>query len=132
MILTPTYHVMEMYSVHQDATFIPLTIKTQDYELGKDKLPAISASASIDSIGKVHITLANIDMNKEQQVSVNVADYKLTNVKGRVLTSAKVQDYNSFEKPNKIKPAMYDGASLSGNTLSVKIPPFSVVVLELK
>ncbi len=42
MILTPTYHVMEMYNVHQDATFIPLKVKTEDYEFGKDKLPAIS------------------------------------------------------------------------------------------
>ncbi|MCY7420140.1 MAG: alpha-N-arabinofuranosidase [Chitinophagaceae bacterium] len=132
MILTPTYHVMEMYTVHQDATFIPLNVKSEDYELGNEKLPAISASASIDSIGNVHITLANIDMNKEQEVSIDVSDYKLTNVKGRVLTSAKVQDHNSFENPNKIKPAMYNGASLSGNSLSVKIPPFSVVVLQLK
>ena len=31
MVLTPTYHVMEMYKVHQDATFIPLTLKTNDY-----------------------------------------------------------------------------------------------------
>ena len=26
MILTPTYHVMEMYNVHQDALMLPLTV----------------------------------------------------------------------------------------------------------
>src|SRR3954465_8068312 len=49
MVLTPTYHVMEMYNVHQDAKMIPLTITCNDYVLGNEKLPAISASASKDS-----------------------------------------------------------------------------------
>ena len=31
MILTPTYHVMEMYNVHQDATLLPVNINTDDY-----------------------------------------------------------------------------------------------------
>src|SRR6478609_7963232 len=45
MILTPTYHVMEMYNVHQGATLLPLTIKSNDYTVGNKKLPAVSASA---------------------------------------------------------------------------------------
>ena len=132
MILTPTYHVMEMYNVHQDATFIPLNVKTEDYEFGKEKLPAISASASRDSVGNVHVSMANIDMNKAQEVSIDLSDYQLNSVKGRILTSAKVQDRNTFENPNKIKPVAFNGAGISGNTLKVNIPPFSVVVLELK
>jgi alpha-L-arabinofuranosidase len=43
-----------------------------------------------------------------------------------------LQNYNSFENPNKIVPAVYNGAQLSNSKLSVNIPPFSVVVLELK
>ena len=132
MILTPTYHVMEMYNVHMDATLIPLNVKSEDYEFEKEKLPAISASASKDSVGNVHISMANIDMNKEQQITIDVSDYNLSTVKGRVLTSGRVQDRNTFENPNKIKPAAFTGASISGSTLTVKIPPFSVVVLELK
>ena len=104
----------------------------EDYEFGKDKLPAISASASQDSVGNVHISLANIDMNKAQAVSIDLSEYKLSSVKGRILTSAKVQDRNTFESPNKIRPSAFTGAGISGNTLKVTIPPFSVVVLELK
>ena len=37
LVLTPTYHVMEMYNVHQDATMLPLTITTNSYQLGKEK-----------------------------------------------------------------------------------------------
>src|SRR5216110_3245698 len=42
MILTPTYHVMEMYNVHQDATLIPVTLKGTNYVQGNDSLPALS------------------------------------------------------------------------------------------
>src|ERR1043165_347423 len=72
LILTPTYHVMEMYNVHQDAKLIPLTIKCNSYEFGKEKLPAISASASKDSNGLVHISLVNIDAKNAQEVTINL------------------------------------------------------------
>jgi alpha-N-arabinofuranosidase len=132
MILTPTYHVMEMYNVHQDAKMIPLTFKSKDYVVGKEKLPAISASASKDSTGLVHISLVNIDSKNTQDVTISLEGGNLKTVGGRILTTAKLQDHNSFEEPAKIKPATFSGATLKGKTLSVKIPPFSVVVLELK
>lgn len=132
MVLTPTYYVMEMYNVHQDATYVPLTLKTNDYVFSNDKLPAVSVSASKDKAGLTHISLANIDMAKSQDVSVDVSKYKFSSVSGRILTSDKIQDHNTFNTPGKVKPATFSGASLKGNMLSVKLPPFSVAVLELK
>ena len=132
IILTPTYHVMEMYNVHQDAVMLPITLTSDNYTMGKEKLKAISASASRDKNGLTHISLVNIDANKAQSVSINIngADYKT--VSGRILTSDKLQNYNSFENPNKIVPAVYNGAQLNGSKLNLNIPPYSVVVLELK
>jgi alpha-L-arabinofuranosidase len=132
MLLTPTYHVMEMYNVHQDAKLIPLTIKSNAYVFGKEKLPAVSASASKDSTGLVHISLVNIDPKKTQDISIDLQGGNLKTVTGRILASDKLQDYNSFEAPDKIKPAAFTGATLKGKSLTVKMPPFSVVVLELK
>lgn len=132
MILTPTYHVLEMYNVHQDAKLIPLTIKSKDYVLGKEKLPAVSASASKDSTGLVHISLVNIDSKNTQDIAIDLQGGNFKTVSGRILASGKLQDYNSFEAPEKIKPAAFQGATLKGKSLSVKMPPFSVVVLELK
>jgi alpha-N-arabinofuranosidase len=132
MLLTPTYHVMEMYTVHHDATMIPLEVRTTDYTFGADKLPAVSASASKDSQGLVHITLVNVDANKAQDVTIDVRGGKHTSVSGRILTSDKLQDYNSFDQPGKVKPAPFKDASISGSTLKVKLPPHSVVVLETK
>lgn len=132
MILTPTYHVMEMYNVHQDATMLPITLNSADYKMGKEKLKAVSASASKDKNGLTHISLVNIDAHAAQEVSINVNGASYTTVTGRILTSDRLQNYNSFENPEKIKPTAFTGASLSSNSLKVKLPPFSVVVLELK
>ena len=132
MILTPTYHVMEMYNVHHDATLLPVDVKTGDYVFGAEKLPAISASASKDQAGITHISLVNIDANKAQEVTIDIRGAKFSAVTGRILTSEKVQDFNSFEQPARIKPSAFKDASLTGGALKVKLPAHSVVVLELK
>lgn len=132
MILTPTYHVMEMYNVHQDAVMLPLSITSQDYVVGSEKLPVLSSSASKDKKGAVHISLVNIDPNKPQELIINVRGMKGSTLTGRILTSAKVQDHNTFDNPNKIQPVEFKGAVLKGDDLKVTLPPVSVVVLELK
>ncbi|RYF96476.1 MAG: alpha-N-arabinofuranosidase [Chitinophagaceae bacterium] len=132
MILTPTYHVMEMYNVHQDATMLPLSVSSGDYRLGDEKLPAVSASASKDKNGVTHVSLVNIHATTPQEISIqfNGASYK--SVSGRILTSKKLQDHNSFAEPVKIQPADFKEARLNSNSLQVKLPPFSVLVLTLK
>ena len=132
IILTPTYHVMEMYNVHQDATMLPIAVTSNDYKMGKEKLKAISASASKDKNGITHISLVNIDANKTQDINISITGGNYKTVSGRILTSDKLQNYNSFENPDKIKPASFNGAKLTESSLKLSLPPFSVVVLELK
>lgn len=132
IILTPTYHVMEMYNVHHDALMLPVQVTSNKYILGKDTLDAVSVSASKDKNGLTHISLVNIDAKQTQTVVVDVQGTTFKNIKGRVLQSGKLQDHNSFEKPNLIVPNTFTGAKLNGNKLEIKLPAFSVVVLELK
>jgi alpha-L-arabinofuranosidase len=132
IILTPTYHVLEMYNVHQDATMLPIKITSNDYTLSKESVKAVSVSASVDSNKLVHISLANIDSKKSQDITIDLRGIKMGNVSGRVLSSEKLQDHNTFENPQKIKPVPYKGVTITGNQLKLSLPPFSVVVLELK
>jgi alpha-N-arabinofuranosidase len=46
MVLTPTYHVFEMYKVHQGATLIPVELNSQQYALAQAGIPSLSASVS--------------------------------------------------------------------------------------
>jgi alpha-L-arabinofuranosidase len=132
IILTPTYHVMEMYNVHQDATLLPLTIKTPDYVFENEKLPAVSASASAGKDGLTHISMVNIDSKNTQEIAIDLFGKKFSSITGRILSSAKLQDFNSFDSPSKIQPKEFKDARLKDNVVTVKLPPFSVVVLELK
>ncbi|MET4082784.1 alpha-N-arabinofuranosidase [Pedobacter sp. UYP30] len=132
IIETPTYHVMEMYNVHQDATLIPIQVKSENYVHNGKALPAVSASASKDKVGSTHISLVNIDPVKKQTITIDLGDEAYKTVTGRILKSAKLQDFNSFDKPNEIHPQVFNGAKLNAKNLTVEIPPFSVVVLELK
>jgi alpha-N-arabinofuranosidase len=123
---------MEMYNVHQDAKLLPITLKTSDYIVGKEKLPAVSASASVDANGATHISLVNIDAKNAQEVNIEFFGAAYKTVSGRVLTSGKLQDFNSFESPGKVNPVEFKGAKLKDNKLTATLPPYSVVVLELK
>ena len=49
MVLTPTYHVFEMYNVHQGAKLIPLEVKSPDYDMNGKTVPSVHATASRDA-----------------------------------------------------------------------------------
>lgn len=132
MILTPTYHIMQMYSVHQDAQLLPLTINSPLYTYNGKTLPALSASASKDKNGLVHVSLVNIDSKKENKIEIDIKELGVKNVTATILTSPKLQDHNSFDNPSKIKPAVYKGFEIKKGKLEITIPAFSVVVLEAK
>ncbi|GAA4804499.1 alpha-L-arabinofuranosidase C-terminal domain-containing protein [Olivibacter ginsenosidimutans] len=132
MLMTPTYHVLEMYKIHQDAKLIPIQLTSNDLTFGQEKIPAVSAAASITTNGKTHVSLVNIDPKKEQKITIDLADKRYGTVHGRLLTSKKLRDFNSFEKPAYIKPREFNEAQLKGNQLSLNLPPFSVVVLTLE
>jgi len=111
---------------------IPLSVTSNDYVFEGKNLKAVSASASKDKNGFVHISLVNLDAHNSQDVTIDLGNVSAQTTSGRILRSDKLQDYNSFNNPNKIKPAAFNGVNKNGNNLVVKMPPFSVVVLELK
>jgi alpha-N-arabinofuranosidase len=131
MVVTPTYHVFEMYKVHQGATFLPIDVTTPDFAVGPEKIPAVSATASRDHAGRVHVSLVNTNPRESITVTCELAGIQARAVAGRVLTAPAVNSINTFDAPNTVQPAPFTGATLSGNTLTVALPAKSVVVLEL-
>ncbi|WP_163409248.1 alpha-N-arabinofuranosidase [Flavobacterium ajazii] len=132
MIMTPTYHVMKMYAVHQDAKLLPVSFESPSYTFNGETLPAVSASASKDKNGVVHISLVNIDAKNKNKIEIDIKDLGIKNFTGTIITSTKLQDYNSFDTPNKIIPIAFKGFENKKGKLEIIVPPFSVVVLEGK
>jgi alpha-N-arabinofuranosidase len=132
MILTPTYYVMQLYSVHQDAQLLPITIKSPLYTYNGETLPALSASASKDKKGLVHISLVNIDSKKENTVEIDLNELGIKTTSAMIIGSSKLQDFNSFDNPTKIQPVAFKGFDIKKGKLTVTVPPFSVIMLEGK
>lgn len=132
ILLTPTYHVFDLYKVHQDAAYLPITLNSPAYKSGNEEIPAVNVSASRDSSGAVHISFVNLNPKEKITVSTSLDGVQWKGVTGQILTSAKFTDVNTFEQPDKIHIVAFSGAKKQGDKLVVELPAESVVVLELK
>jgi alpha-L-arabinofuranosidase len=133
MLRTPTYWVFEMFKVHQGGTFLPVELQSPEYAFGPDKIPMVSASATRAADGSaVHLSLANTSPAQPVTLNVKLTGVAPKSVAGRVLTAPAMDAHNTFETPNAVQPSPFDGATVKGNALEVKLPAKSVVVLALK
>jgi alpha-N-arabinofuranosidase len=132
MIVTPTYHVFEMFTPHQDATSLPSELKCEDYSFSGKKIPGVSVSASVDQAGAIHVTLCNVNPTRAANVNCELQGGARKNVSGRVLTSADMTTHNTFDQPDNLKPEPFNDVQLAGNGFTTTLPPKSVVALELK
>jgi alpha-N-arabinofuranosidase len=131
MIVTPTYYVFEMFAPHQDATLLPSELQSADYSFNSQKIPAVSASASRDKSGKIHVTLCNLNPNQSAEVTVDLQGAKAQRISGQVLTDAAMNAHNTFEKPDAIKPADFSAFKTTEAGFTVTLPAKSVVALEV-
>jgi alpha-L-arabinofuranosidase len=152
MLLTPTYHIFEMYKVHHDATLLPAALETPDYEFDVqtdastqrsssqsgdleftgNKLPMISASASRSGDGTINVSIVNIDPHNGNNFTIEVRGADVSKVSGRVLTANEINSMNTFEDPTHVKPVEFKDVSLKKGVIQANIPAKSIVVLEIK
>jgi alpha-L-arabinofuranosidase len=130
MVLTPTYHVFEMYKGHQDATLLPLHLESGKYAFQGNEIPSISASASIKD-GKILISVVNIHPTQHSEMDIDLRGYNISRAVGRILTSPKLDDHNTYDRPNVVVPADFPNIRIRNNQFRVNIPAKSVVTFEL-
>ena len=132
MLLTPTFHVFEMYAVHHDATLLPTELTCAEYGFSSEKIPGLNVSASRDKKGKIHVSLCNLNPNAPAELTCLLQGAEARTVSGRVLTAPQMQAHNTFDSPETVKPVEFRGFNNQKNGLSVTLPERSVVVLELE
>jgi alpha-N-arabinofuranosidase len=132
MILTPTYHVFNMFKVHQDAELLSVDFTNLDYTYGDDKIPQLSASASVDANGKIHLSLCNLNHHESTEIHCQLRGSNKTSVNGTILSDTVLNAHNTFEQPEAIQPIAFKGAVFVDGLLSLTLPPASVVVLTLE
>jgi len=132
MIVTPTYHVFDLYKVHQDAKWLPVQINSPSYEFSGQKIPAVNVSASKDSSGVIHLSLVNLDPVHTINIKTIIQGSSWNQWTASILTSDKFTDINSFETPSRLKPAEFRGVKKEKDQFVISLPAKSIVVVALK
>ncbi len=127
MILTPTYHVFDLYKAHQDNTLVYSYIENEKIEANNTDI--ISQSVSVNENGKIVITLSNCSLTESYDIDCDIIATDVKSATARILTGD-VHDYNDFGAEPKVKLADYDVAIADGK-LKVNVPPCSVIAIEV-
>ena len=132
LILTPTYHVFDLYRVHQGAALLTVDLECGAYHHAGSAIPALSVSASRDSRGQVNVTICNLDPEHTLPLACELRGAEFSRAAGRLLTAPRINDHNTAQQPALVQPVAFDGAKLSGSTLRLELPPKSVTAVTLQ
>jgi alpha-N-arabinofuranosidase len=126
MILTPTYHIFDMYQPFMEATPYKATVSDARYTYGDTKLPLIDVSAARGKDGKLYLAIVNTDPHRAVTVRTGLSG----SASGRILTGTTMDAHNSFTAPNAVHPVAFGGASENGK-LVFHMPPMAVAVVAV-
>jgi alpha-N-arabinofuranosidase len=128
LVLTPTYHVFDMYQHHHDARAVRIEIESPTIAFARDQeraqIPAVNGSASIGG-GTITISLTNAHATLPQEVELNITELRDATV--GVLTHADITAHNTFEAPNLVQPVE---RALDLKHSRLTLPPASVSVIR--
>lgn len=131
MVLTPTYHVFNMYKNHQEATLVDSYLETETIGTDESKVPNLQESVSVDSEGKINVTINNLSITDAYDVESVIVDKKIKSVKAEILTGG-MDAHNTFDDPQKIKPVEFTDYKITDEGMNFKIPACSVISFVLE
>ncbi len=131
MILTPTYHVFDLYKDHQNATLLASYIENETIGTETDKIPMLSQSVSVLEDGTINITLVNMSDDKAEEVKVITVEKTTGEVSGKILTG-EMHDHNTFTDKEKVKLADYTDFKVESDGVVMQVPAMSVINLKIK
>jgi alpha-L-arabinofuranosidase len=133
MVKTPTYHVFDLYRVHFDTKLLQTHSDVVNYEHGNEEIPAIWFTASKSENGRINLTLSNLDPNNNQDVEIEFRGQNVENVRtGKILTADEVNAVNTYDNPDQVVLQDFNDHELDGNTLRLKMPSKSVVMVTIQ
>ena len=127
MVLTPTYHVFNMYKDHQEATLLESYIESKEIGLEEENLvPNLHESASVDKDGRIIFTINNLSITDDYKVETELLGKKPNKITANILTN-EMNACNTFEESNLVKIEEFNNFTVSDNGLSFTIPKCSVM-----
>lgn len=122
MIKTPTYHVFNMYKVHQDAELIDAYGEIPgdlDYTISKKD-------------GKIALSICNYGLNDSETAQFKLAETNVVNSQGWILSADKMDAHNTFENPDKVAKKVFEDYTIEDNFAKINLPPMSIVTVVVE
>ena len=131
LVKTPTFYVFKLFAPHQKARMIP-SLLSCDQVNGMD---VINESASIDSNGVMHVSLANIhkDSSKTIKIAISGVSPHFQYARGQIINGPTIQSHNGFDSTENVNIQNFDSTNynLTDTVLTVTLPAHSVVMMTV-
>jgi len=134
MLLTPTYHVYEMYVPHQGATAVRTVVESDQVSYnvaGEGKaIPAVSGSASLAK-DTLFVTLTNCQSDAEAKVELDLLGGAAARGGTARVLSGEIHAHNTFDAPDAVQPQAAQ-VQAEGPSFTLRLPPASVNAFQIQ
>jgi alpha-N-arabinofuranosidase len=131
IVLTPTYHVFDLYKGHQDATLIESYVQQNLTGTEEAQVPAMHVSASENQAGEVHVTLTNLSADKPQKMRCSLSGGDFTSAAVRYI-SGDLNSHNEFGKKAQVSIRTVPEIAVSDGGFVLDVPACCVMEIVLK
>ncbi len=133
MLVTPTYHVYDMYQAHQGGQSVRALFDDDEISFagdeGERRLARLSGSASVKD-DRVTLSVVNASVNSEAEVMIRLRGGSAESANARVLTHADIRAHNTFDAPHTLSPRSAEVES-QRDGIHCTLPPASVSTLSI-
>ena len=130
MVLTPTYHVFDLFKGHMDATLVESYVQQDVTGTEEAQVPLLHVSASEDDGGTVRVTLANLSADEPQHIKCQLSGGEFSFAQIRYI-SGDINACNQFNKEPDVTIKTMDDIQIKDNIFTVTAPPCSVMEIIL-
>ena len=131
-VVTPNFHVFEMYKAHQGAQAVRLMVAAPRLSSPQGNTSAtlwgLAGSASLQG-KKLLLTLVNPHVKEARTTEVVVRNASIRSCKVRTLSAPDIHAHNTFKDPRAVEPK--DEMANLGQSPVWSFPPASVTCLEM-
>ena len=127
IVLTPTWHVFNMYKKHHDANLLESAVSAGFTGTQEAQIPALNVSAS-EKDGNYFVTICNTDASCKKEISVALdgLDISAKQIECQVIEGDSMTSFNSFDEPNTVTAKSLESKITGKNTISLTMPAHSV------
>lgn len=143
MVLTPTYHVFDLYKDHMDAMLLDSWHTAPDIQGqitlrdGNEKnihLPSLSLTASVKEDNSLTITMSNYLYRETHEVDLELfseaQDLTSYEPNAEILFAPDIRAYNSFDEPNRVTIQPHEVQEIGESQYRMTLPPGSTLKLR--